>query len=106
MKDVWLTRTSTDEANFERLEMVQRIYRYYIDASNYEAVEARDTSEGDKHLTWRALGVGSLRQPVGTIVNGEIIVSWVPNWTLYFSEGEQTCLVKGGASLPVRFEEE
>lgn len=85
---------------------VERIYRHYIDICNYEAVEGHDLSDGDKLLVWKAAGVGSWFRPVGTIVGREIVVRGVPYTTVTLTNREHCDFVKGGAGLPIRFEEE
>lgn len=102
--DVKLFRSYTDDANFERLEVVTRVYRFYTNAENFEAVEACDMGDGGKWLQWIARGTGSLFQPRGEIVDGRIIVRAVPIMTVARAGGEHCYVVQGGKGLPVEFE--
>lgn len=104
MKNVEIVRTYTDAFRIHRVEHWTRVYRYYTDPSNFEAVEARDMPDDCKLLRWIAKGTGSWFQPRGTIVDGKIIVRAHPIELVTLANSEHCHYVHDGAGLPVEFE--
>ena len=74
------------------------VYRHYTDTSNYEGVDCQNDGP-NMRLTWIANGTGSMRRPVAKTDGARIVVSFKPHSFV------RSCLVEGGADLPVEFED-
>lgn len=79
----------------------ERIYRYYTDSSNWEAVEV-ETIGKDLKVTWRAAGTGSNRRPVCVVKENKVLVYGQARQ--YFAcEANSCAFVRGMAGKAVEF---